>query len=129
MTGQGCFTLGELEIDWKERTMNKTLWLLATVSTLATSQCFAAETNIVAAAGRADIGTNGLSALTKEGREARKQMATKRFDLDNNGKLDPAERSLLHNDLKSKIDPVRKRVYVPKPGRQALQIPPAVPKP
>lgn len=58
--------------------------------------------------------TNVTAQLTKEGRDARKAQAIDRFDLDRNGRLDQAERNLMRTELKSKVDPVRKRIIVPK---------------
>ena len=49
-----------------------------------------------------------------EDRDARKAKVMNRFDLDGNGRLDQAERNVLREELKSKADPVRKRILVPK---------------
>jgi len=95
--------------------MNKALGLQAVILSFLTLTSFGAETNV-------------LSSLTKEGREARKNAAIKRFDLDKDGKLDGAERNLLKNDLKAKMDPVRKRVYAPK-GEPRLPLVPDAPAP
>ena len=100
--------------------MSKTTGLLAVVLVMGVSLALGAETNTV----RSSVATP----VTKEGREARKNASIRLFDLNNDGKLDGAERSLLKNDLKAKTDPVRKRVYVPKAEpRQALTPEPPLP--
>ena len=54
---------------------------------------------------------NQLDGSISEGsREARKAKIFNKVDLDRNGKLDRAERSLLRTELKSKMDPVKKRI-------------------
>ena len=100
--------------------MSKTTILLTVAMPLSLSFAFCAETNVV----RNTVQPSVAKSVTKEGREARKNAAIQPFDLNNDGKLDGAERALLKNDLKAKMDPIRKRVYVPKAEPPA----PAAPK-
>ena len=85
--------------------MSKTTSLLTMVMALGLSPAFGAETNAVRTAAQPSV----AKSMTKEGWEARKNAAIQPFDLNSNGKLDGAERALLKNDLKAKMDPVRKR--------------------
>ena len=75
----------------------RTLFGIAMFVTLATTAC---------------LGDEALNPLSKQARESRKAQTFGRFDLDSNGRLDRAERSLLRAELKSKMDPLEKRIIV-----------------
>jgi hypothetical protein len=50
------------------------------------------------------------NSVLRDSREARKARMLGKADLDRNGRLDRAERALLRTELKSKMDPVKKRI-------------------